>query len=165
MLRTILPILAVVVAAITFAALDVPGVSGDDADYVRDVVIGDVDCDGDVDPVDALKIQRYDAGLSVSQNNPCPNLGNTHGWEYDCPGPGVRCHTPGENEYGDVNCDDDVNPVDALKILRYDAGLGGGYCLEVNGTGFIVTIGENAERWPTAEWLNTVWCPPGPCVP
>ncbi len=36
---------------------------------------GDVDCDGDVDAVDALKIMRHVAALPVSQNEPCPNIG------------------------------------------------------------------------------------------
>ncbi len=36
---------------------------------------GDVDCDGDVDGVDALKIQRQVAGLSVDQEPGCPVIG------------------------------------------------------------------------------------------
>ena len=36
---------------------------------------GDVDCSGEVTPVDSLKILRYDAGLSVSQEADCPPIG------------------------------------------------------------------------------------------
>lgn len=36
---------------------------------------GDVDCSGDVTPVDSLKILRYDAGLSVAQEDECPAIG------------------------------------------------------------------------------------------
>jgi hypothetical protein len=35
----------------------------------------DVDCDADSDAVDALKILRYLAGLPVTQNQPCPEIG------------------------------------------------------------------------------------------
>ena len=37
---------------------------------------GDVDCGGDVTPVDSLKLLRFDAGLSVSQADDCPLLGS-----------------------------------------------------------------------------------------
>ncbi|MEE8369765.1 MAG: hypothetical protein V3S00_03230, partial [Dehalococcoidia bacterium] len=37
---------------------------------------GDVDCDGDVDSIDALKIQRFIVGLSVTQTEPCPDIGS-----------------------------------------------------------------------------------------
>ena len=39
--------------------------------------VGDVDCSGAVDAVDALKILRHVAGLSVSQNEPCPDIGSS----------------------------------------------------------------------------------------
>jgi hypothetical protein len=39
------------------------------------LAFGDVDCDSDVDSVDALKLLRHVAGLSVSQNDPCPDIG------------------------------------------------------------------------------------------
>lgn len=35
-----------------------------------------VDCDGQISPVDSLKILRYDAGLSVSQEPGCPPIGD-----------------------------------------------------------------------------------------
>ena len=36
---------------------------------------GDVDCDNDVDAVDSLKTLRYIVGLSVTQNEPCADIG------------------------------------------------------------------------------------------
>jgi hypothetical protein len=38
---------------------------------------GDVDCDGDVDVVDANKIQQYVDGGSPSQNSGCPAFGSS----------------------------------------------------------------------------------------
>ena len=35
----------------------------------------DVDCDHDIDALDALKIIRYTAGLKYSQVEPCPDIG------------------------------------------------------------------------------------------
>lgn len=35
----------------------------------------DVDCDHDIDAIDALKLLRYQAGLPYSQTEPCPNIG------------------------------------------------------------------------------------------
>ncbi len=60
------------------------------------VACGDVDCDGDVDAVDALHILRWVAGLPVSAG---------------CMGKGY------------VDCDGDLDAVDALMVLRYIAGL------------------------------------------
>ena len=37
---------------------------------------GDVDCNGTVDPVDGLKLLRFDAGLSVDQEEGCPEIGD-----------------------------------------------------------------------------------------
>ena len=39
-------------------------------------VFGDVDCDGDVDAVDSFKQLQYVAGLSVTQTEPCPDIGS-----------------------------------------------------------------------------------------
>jgi hypothetical protein len=38
---------------------------------------GNIDCDGAINPVDALKILRFDAGLSVQQEDGCPQIGTT----------------------------------------------------------------------------------------
>lgn len=36
--------------------------------------VGDVDCNGIVNSVDALKVLRFVAGLSVNQTEPCPDI-------------------------------------------------------------------------------------------
>ncbi len=38
------------------------------------ILQGDVDCGGNVTPVDSLKTLRHDAGLSVQQDEPCPDI-------------------------------------------------------------------------------------------
>jgi CSLREA domain-containing protein len=68
---------------------------------------GDVDCSQGVDAVDALKVLRFAAGLSVTQTEPCPDL------------PSPVAGFP----LGDVDCSGLVNAVDALKILRHNAAL------------------------------------------
>jgi hypothetical protein len=37
--------------------------------------LGDIDCDGDVDAVDALQILRFVAGLPVNQQEQCTLIG------------------------------------------------------------------------------------------
>ena len=37
---------------------------------------GDVDCSGEVNPIDSLKLLRFDAGLSVTQAPNCPEIGS-----------------------------------------------------------------------------------------
>jgi len=66
---------------------------------------GDVDCNGSANSVDALKLLRHVAGLSVSQQPGCPPIGT------------------GDPVFGDVDCNGTANSVDALKVLRYVAGL------------------------------------------
>lgn len=65
-----------------------------------------MDCSGAVDAVDALKILRSVAGLSVAQNEPCDDIGSA-----------------APEKHGDINCNGDVDAVDALFILRYVAAL------------------------------------------
>ncbi len=67
---------------------------------------GNIDCDPDVDSVDALKVQRHVAGLSVSQQRGCPAIGSDVAFLF-----------------GDVDCDNDIDAADALNILRFVAGL------------------------------------------
>jgi hypothetical protein len=71
-------------------------------------VFGDVDCSGTVNSVDALKVLRFNAGLSVSQTDPCVDMAQT---------------LPNTELQGDVDCSNTVNAVDALKLLRFGAGL------------------------------------------
>lgn len=68
---------------------------------------GDVDCDGDVDAVDALKILQFIAGLPFSQEPGCPSIGELFG----------------DHKFGDVDCDGDVDAVDALKVLQFVAAI------------------------------------------
>lgn len=70
------------------------------------VARGDVDCNGGVNVIDAMKLLRYVAALSVSQTEPCPDIGS-----------------PVASVFGDIDCDDDIDTVDALAILRFLAGL------------------------------------------
>jgi hypothetical protein len=69
-------------------------------------MVGDVDCSGAVNAVDALKVLRFGAALSVDQTEPCNDPGS---------------QSP---QIGDVDCSLATNSVDALKILRFGAGLG-----------------------------------------
>jgi hypothetical protein len=76
---------------------------------------GNVDCSADpnaVSAVDSLKILRFNASLSVTQNEPCLDIGFS------------RLLTPPANwMMGDGDCSGGVSSVDALKILRANAGL------------------------------------------
>jgi len=72
---------------------------------------GDIDCNGKVDSVDALKVLRSVVGLEIQQQGPC--------------------HQPGSNVtvdgaprvFGDADCDGDVDAVDALATLRWIVSL------------------------------------------
>jgi hypothetical protein len=73
----------------------------------RFIASGDVDCDGAVNSVDALKILRHVAQMNVAQAPGCLPIGST---------------VTGEalpRVVGDVNCSGVVNSVDALLVLRY----------------------------------------------
>jgi hypothetical protein len=75
--------------------------------------LGDNQCDGDIDPVDALADLRDVAGLSpVSQTEPCPDVRII-----------VDVIDASPHLWGDSDCDNDVDAVDALAILRSVAGL------------------------------------------
>ena len=65
---------------------------------------GDVDCDDDVDAVDALFILQYVVGARQASDQ--------------CPPPEGHLYLPA----GDVDCDDDVDAVDALFVLQYVVG-------------------------------------------
>jgi hypothetical protein len=70
---------------------------------------GDVDCDGDVDPVDALRILRFIAGMSVIQTQPCVPIGSTVSGLPDV--------------WGNVDCSTALNSIDALKVIRHSIAL------------------------------------------
>jgi hypothetical protein len=75
---------------------------------------GNADCGGGINSVDSLKILRYGAGLTYTQTEPCPDIGTAL----------ARLGAAGMlTQMGDVDCDEDVDSVDALKILRSVASL------------------------------------------
>lgn len=74
---------------------------------------GDVQCDNDIDAVDALTIQRDIAELPTSQQPDCPAIG----------GPAARVGGQGSEVFGDINCNDAIDAVDSLFILRHVAKL------------------------------------------
>ena len=76
---------------------------------------GDNDCDIDVDAVDALKGLQHVAAIGFSQNDPCPALGSSQTV--------VPASFALKATWGDVDCDGDVDAVDALNILRFVAAL------------------------------------------
>jgi len=76
---------------------------------------GNVDCSGPlngVNSIDALKVLRFSAGLSVSQSEPCLDVGLAR-----------LLAPPNDWKMGDVDCSGTLNAIDALKILRAVAGL------------------------------------------
>jgi hypothetical protein len=68
------------------------------------LIQGDVDCSGSINSTAALDVLRYLAQFSVSQVEPCPDIGAASVW-------------------GDVDCNGVINSVDALKVVRYAAGM------------------------------------------
>ncbi len=76
---------------------------------------GDDDCNTSVDPVDALGVLRNVARLSaVQQTEPCPDVGS---------GIQVGSGSAGVQDWGDIDCDANITPVDALWILKHVAHL------------------------------------------
>ncbi|HUF53211.1 MAG TPA: hypothetical protein VMR52_05485 [Dehalococcoidia bacterium] len=75
---------------------------------------GDWNCSGQADPVDSLLTLRYDAGLGTNTGDECPSLGDI-----------IQVAVAGSvgRTWGDVDCSGAVDPIDALKLLRFDAGL------------------------------------------
>jgi len=57
-------------AALLAAGLYAPGALGSGANPDQ-IILGDIDCDGDVDPDDALGALRHSAGFDVDQEDPC----------------------------------------------------------------------------------------------
>jgi hypothetical protein len=71
----------------------------------------DVDCSGEANPIDSLKVLRHDAGLAVAQPAGCPEMGAA-----------VTVDAVART-WADDDCSGEVNPIDSLKTLRFDAGL------------------------------------------
>jgi hypothetical protein len=82
---------------------DIPHATEDGS--IRVGLVGNVDCDQDVDAVDALFILQYVVGLR-SASNQCPLAAGT-------------LYLPG----ADAQCDNDVDAVDALFVLQHVVGL------------------------------------------
>ncbi|MCH8815892.1 MAG: hypothetical protein IH957_12530, partial [Chloroflexi bacterium] len=76
---------------------------------------GDNDCDGNIEATDALAGLRHVAGLGVNQQPGCPALGGA------LPAAVPAGDLP--DIFGDVDCDDDVDAVDGLKVLQFIAAL------------------------------------------
>lgn len=87
----------------------VPVTSGE-AQYIQ----GDNNCDNDVGATDALAGLQHVAGLDPQQQPGCPEIGAA------LPASLPAGETP---IFGDVDCDDDVDATDALKILQFIAAL------------------------------------------
>lgn len=80
-----------------------------------ELIQGDNDCDGDVDAVDALKNLQHIAAIPFQQEPDCPDIGDS-----------LAVFAPASvppKIFADVDCDDDVDAVDALKILQFVAAL------------------------------------------
>lgn len=79
------------------------------------LVQGDNDCDNDVDAVDGLKNLQHVAAIPFQQEPDCPDVGEA------LPAAVPAGDPPGI--FADVDCDDDVDAVDALKILQFIAAI------------------------------------------
>jgi CSLREA domain-containing protein len=66
---------------------------------------GDLDCDGEITPLDALLILLFLEDLDFEQDEPCPDPDDD----------------PSEFAFGDVNCDGIIDELDAVAILAYFA--------------------------------------------
>jgi len=76
------------------------------------LIQGDVNCDGDVNEEDFTSMMQYLAGLNDgTQPDPCPDLGEA-----------VPASVA--SLWGDVDCVNGLNPVDALRVLAHKAGIG-----------------------------------------
>ena len=70
-----------------------------------DVTAGDLDCNGDVTPLDALLILFFLEDLPFDQNEPCPDLDEQLG----------------EFAFADVNCDGLIDITDVMAIILFAA--------------------------------------------
>ena len=123
----------------------------------EEIIQGDVDCDGDVDPVDSLKELRHDAGLPVAQNDPCPDIGTTAAIPGP-PGPAGPPGPPGISGYEIIEATSDVNS-DDFKSVTADCStgksiIGGGARVVISGgsIGFLSII---ESRPVGANWKAT----------
>ena len=80
--------------------------------------------------MDSLFVLRGDAGLPTNTGL-CPDMGAS-----------IEVLNASPHIWGDIDCKDGMNPVDSLKILRYDAGLSASQEEGCPGMGTSVTIVE-----------------------
>jgi hypothetical protein len=80
----------------------------------QDGLWADNDCDEDNDAVDALISLQKNAGLPYNQNDPCPELEEMVG---------IALAGAVQRLWGDLDCDGDVDAVDALKQLQNQAAI------------------------------------------
>ncbi len=76
---------------------------------------GDNNCDSKIQATDALAGLQQVAGLPVNQQPDCPTLGGALPAALPAGDPPAL--------FGDVDCDNDVDAVDALKVLQFVAAL------------------------------------------
>jgi uncharacterized repeat protein (TIGR01451 family) len=92
-----------------------PGTEPDNFDCTGHTVTvqacGDVNCDGQIDAVDALFVLQYVVGLRDGSN--------------ECPAPAGAMYLPA----CDVDCDYDCDAVDALFVLQYVVGIRPDLCV------------------------------------
>ncbi len=85
---------------------------------------GSVHCTVGVSSADSLELLRFNAGLSVAQPAGCPEIGSSITLA-NSQAAGVNSAMPALSNltWGDVDCSGAVSPVDALKLLLFDAGV------------------------------------------
>jgi hypothetical protein len=99
---------------------------------IRVGLVGNVDCDNDVDAVDALFILQHVVGLRAGSDQ-CPLPPPVP------PGTLPHLYLPG----ADADCDDDVDAVDALFVLQHVVGLRPELCPLAQQASLVV---DSAER-------------------
>ncbi len=132
------------------------------------LVIGDVQCDGDVDSVDALMILRYLAGLSVTQYGSCAasgdaDIGSVIAYQdtsdnhraYDLMGDVDLGGVPGNPAHCEGTAD--VDGEDADFILDYVAGIPPAACKAPATTGggnyVSIQLGHNPHYYGSGTLL------------
>ena len=124
---------------------------GQPAGALEEIIQGDVDCDGDVDTVDALQELRHVAALPAAQNDPCPGIGTTAA----IPGPPGP---PGVSGYEIVLVESESNS-ESLKGVTADCSSGksimGGGARVVIGGGSISFLSIIESRPVGANWKAT----------
>ena len=127
---------------------------GQPSGALEEIIQGDVDCDGDVDAVDALQDLRHVALLPVTQDDSCPEIGTTAA----IPGPPGPPGPPGISGYEIVVVESDVNS-DDFKSVSADCSpgksiMGGGARVVISG-GSVSFVSIIESRPVGANWSAT----------